>query len=134
MHTAAAGGHLEMIKFLVPLFKDRLHKKDEGSYTILHFAAQYGHSEVARYLIQEMKMDPQDRDKVCGVAVNWDNDLCFEGPIHCLYIVCMCALSCALVVQKYIEKFLYNLARFEMMYVGGPYIHVQAVHASRAVD
>ena len=84
MHKAAVGGHLEIIKFLAPLFKDRLHEKDEGSYTTLHWAAQCGHSEVARYLIQEMKMDPQDRDKVCGMAVSRDYDLCFEGLFCCL--------------------------------------------------
>ena len=100
MHKAAAGGHLEMIKFLVPLFKDRLHEKDECSYTTLHRAAQCGHSEVARYLIQELKLDPQDRDKVCGVAVSWDYGLCFKRLFRCLYIACVCVLSCTLVVQK----------------------------------
>ena len=84
MHTAAAGGHLQMIKFLAPLFKNRLHEKNEDSYTTLHWAAQYGHSEVARYVIRKLKLDPQDRDKVCGVAVSWDYDLCFEGLFRCL--------------------------------------------------
>ena len=84
MHKAADGGHLQMIKFLVPLFKDRLHEKGGGSYTTLHWAAQCGHSEVTRYLIQQLKMDPQDRDKVCRMAVSRDYDLCFEGLIRCL--------------------------------------------------
>ena len=32
-------------------------------YTMLHWAAQMGHCEVARYLIEVVKMDPQDRNK-----------------------------------------------------------------------
>ena len=120
MHKAAVGGHLEMIKFLVPLFKDRLHEKNEDSYTTLHWAAQYGHSEVAHYLIQQLKMDPQDRDKVCGLAVSCDNDLCFEGLICCLYIVCVCVLNLLHLSCTELETFLYKLARFEMMYVAGP--------------
>ena len=67
MHMPAAGGHLEMIKFLSPKFRTRVHEKDNDRYTVLHRAAQEGHCEVARYLIEELKMDPQDRDKVCGV-------------------------------------------------------------------
>ena len=68
MHMAAEGGQLEVIKFLSPMFGTRAHEKTtEGSYTMLHCAAQVGHCEVERYLIEELKMDPQDRDKVCGV-------------------------------------------------------------------
>ena len=67
MHCAAAGGHIEVIQFLLPLFGARVHEKDMNSYTMLHWAAQCGHCQVARYLITELKLDPQDRDKVCGV-------------------------------------------------------------------
>ena len=67
MHKAARGGHLEVIKFLSRKFGTRVHQKTEDFYTMLHWAAQEGHCEVARYLIEELKMDPQDRDKVCGV-------------------------------------------------------------------
>ena len=82
MHMAAAGGQLEVIKFLSPMFGARVHEKTiEGSYTMLHWAAQEGHCEVARYLIEELKMNPQDRDKVrrvpgeemclkCGMCVS----------------------------------------------------------------
>ena len=66
MHKAAVGGHLEVIKFLSLKFGARVHEKDRGEYTMLHWAAQRGHCEVARYLIKELKMNPQDRDKVCG--------------------------------------------------------------------
>ena len=65
MHKAAAGGHLDVIKFLLPMFGARVHEKDANSCTMLHWAAQYGHCQVARYLIETLNMDLQDRDKVC---------------------------------------------------------------------
>ena len=66
MHLAAEGGSLDVINFLLPLFGARVHEKDAYSYTVLHWAAQEGHCQVARHLITEIKLDPQDRDKVCG--------------------------------------------------------------------
>ena len=62
---AAAGGRLDVIKFLQPLFGARVHNKTRNSYTILHWAVQGGHYEVARYSIESLKMNPQHRDKVC---------------------------------------------------------------------
>ena len=67
MHCTANGGHIEVIKFLLPLFGARVHEKDNYAYTMLHCAAENGHSQVARYLIEEVHMDPQDKDKVRGV-------------------------------------------------------------------
>ena len=67
MHMAVQGGSLDVIKYLLPMFGARFYEKDKFSYTMLHWAAQFGHCEVARYLITELKLDPQDRDKVCGV-------------------------------------------------------------------
>ena len=67
MHKAAEGGQLGMLKFFASLFGARVHEKDNYAYTVLHWAALYGHCQVARYLIDELQMDPQDRDKVCGV-------------------------------------------------------------------
>ena len=69
MHFAAEGGSLDVIKFLLPMFKERLHEKTKSSYTMLHWAAQNGHCQVARYLITELKLDPQDRDNVRGVPL-----------------------------------------------------------------
>ena len=66
MHLAALGGHIEVIKYLLPLFGVRVHEKDMNSYTMLHWAAWGGHCQVAGYLIQELQMDPQNRDKVGG--------------------------------------------------------------------
>ena len=67
MHMAAVGGHIEVIKFLLPYFGARIDDKDDCAFTMLHWAAYVGHSQVARYLIAEFQMDPQDRDKVCEV-------------------------------------------------------------------
>ena len=64
MHKAAQGGSLEVIKYLLPLFGERVHEKTNDSYTVLQWAAQGGHCQVARYLIAELKLNPQDRDKV----------------------------------------------------------------------
>ena len=68
MRKAAQGGHLEVIKFLGRKFKKRVHEKGKCSYTALHWAVQNGHCEVARYLIKELKLDPQDRDEVCALG------------------------------------------------------------------
>ena len=68
MHVAAEGGHVEVIKYLLPLFGKRIHEKTNYSSTMLHLAAQYGHCQMARYLIEEVQMDPQDKDKVCEVV------------------------------------------------------------------
>ena len=87
MHMAAEGGQLEVIKFLSRKFGARVHEKTtEGSYTMLHWAAQMGHCEVARYLIEELKMDPQDRDKVCGVP--GEGKMC--SKVQGLHASCMC--------------------------------------------
>ncbi len=64
MHMAAHGGSLDVIKFLAPWFGARVHEKDMDSFTMLHWAVRNGHCQVARYLITELKLDPQDRDKV----------------------------------------------------------------------
>ena len=67
MHLAAEGGHIEVIKFLLPLFGERVHEKTNASCTMLHFAARVGHCQVVRYLIEEVHLDPQDRSQVCGI-------------------------------------------------------------------
>ena len=92
MHLAAEGGHIEIIKFLLPLFGERVHEKAIASYTMLHFAAQYGRCQVARYLIEEVHMDPQDRDKVCGMPED-----CAGFKVKGLNVACMCVCVCVCV-------------------------------------
>ena len=53
-----------MIKFLSPRFGARVHDKDGDGLTILHWAANKGHCDVARYVIEDLNLNPQDRDKV----------------------------------------------------------------------
>ena len=65
MHMAAVGGHLEVIKYLAPRFGNRVQEEDDDSLTALLLVAEMGHFEVARWLIDDLKMDPQDKDKVC---------------------------------------------------------------------
>ena len=53
-----------MIKFLSPRFGAKVHDKDGDDWTILHWAAKKGHRDVARYVIEDLKLNPQDRTKV----------------------------------------------------------------------
>ena len=89
MHLAAGRGHIEVIKFLLPLFGERVHEKDNHSYTMLHWAVRYGHCQVARYLIEEVHLDPQDRDKVCGMPED-----CAGFKVKGLNVACVCVCVC----------------------------------------
>ena len=53
-----------MMKFLSPRFGAKVHDKDGNDWTMLHYAANKGHCDVARYVIEDLKLNPQDRDKV----------------------------------------------------------------------
>ena len=86
MHKAAAGGQLEVIKFLSQKCATRIHETDNNGYSMLHWATLSGHSEVARYLIQELKMDLQDIDKVSYVG--WNRRTCVQG------IYRLCCVNC----------------------------------------
>ena len=67
MHAAAQGGNLEMVKFFSSMLGAKVHEKTRNGWTSLHNAAVKGHCQVARYLIEELKFDPKDKDKVCVV-------------------------------------------------------------------
>ena len=43
-----------------------LHNTENLGFTMLHCAAQEGHAEVVQLLIDEYKMNPTARTKVCG--------------------------------------------------------------------
>ena len=95
MHLAAQGGHIEVIKFLLPLFGERVHEKTNDSYTVLHWAAHNGQYQVARYLIEEVRLNPQDRDKVCGVPGNCAGFKVQGLNVSCTCVcVSMCCMSC----------------------------------------
>ena len=97
MHKGAEGGHIEVIKYLLPLFGARVHEKTNDSYTMLHLVALCGHCQVARYLIEEVPMDPQDRDKVRGVPGD-----SVGVTVQGLIVSCMsvCVLVCAACCDK----------------------------------
>ena len=41
-----------------------LHSADNDQYTMLHWAAEEGHAEVVKLVIDEYELDPTARDKV----------------------------------------------------------------------
>ena len=100
MHKAADGGQLEVIKFLSPKFGARVHEKDSYGYTMLHWAAQKGHCEVAHYLTKELRMDPQERDKVCRVPGEGK----MYSKVQGLHASCMCVHVLVCEVKHVVAK------------------------------
>ena len=78
MHGAAQGGHLEVVKFLSPMFGTRILEMDNDGWTSLHHAARFGHCQVARYLIEELKIDPKDKSTVCWPGAGEVQHLCMR--------------------------------------------------------
>ena len=85
MHKAAQGGQLEMIKFLSQTFPTMVRERDSNDGTMLHWATWRGHCEVARYLIEELKIDPQDRTKVRKVELK---EVCPKYRLSVLIVAC----------------------------------------------
>ena len=50
LHLAAHGGHLNMVKFLVPLFGVRVHEKNINRRTCRGIAKRKGYQHVVEYL------------------------------------------------------------------------------------
>ena len=65
IHLAALGGHINAIRYLASKRSPLLHSTDNNEYTALHWAALNGHVEIVHCLINEFKLDPTARDKVC---------------------------------------------------------------------
>ena len=64
LHLAACGGHLEIVKYLMPKFGDSKFDLNNLAQNCLHNAVNEGHLKVVRYLIEEGGFDPSLRDKV----------------------------------------------------------------------
>ena len=64
LHLAAIGGHLEIVKYLMPKFGDRRFDLDNLAQSCLHKAVREGHPKVVRYLIEEGGLDPNFKDLV----------------------------------------------------------------------
>ena len=54
---------------MAPKMESLHHSTDNNGFTMLHVAAQYGHAEVVQLAIDEYKLDPTARTKVCVVGL-----------------------------------------------------------------
>ena len=66
LHWAAKDGRVSTIQYLAPKMQSLLNSTDNLKFTVLHCAAQGGHAEVVQLLINEYKLNPTARTKVCG--------------------------------------------------------------------
>ena len=62
---AAQGGHVSTIQYLLPKMESLLHSPDKLGFTMLHTAAQFGHTEVVKIAIDDCQLDPNARTEVC---------------------------------------------------------------------
>ena len=53
---------------MAPKMESLHHSTDNNGATMLHWAAQNGHAEVVQLAIDEYKLDPTARTKVCVVG------------------------------------------------------------------
>ena len=70
LHFGAYGGHVEIVKYLIPKFGDRKFDVDNAGNTCLHWAAQEGHLVVVKYLVEKYGFNANLANKVsCCVYV-----------------------------------------------------------------
>ena len=62
---AAVCGHVSTIQYLAAKNESLLHSTDKLGFTMLHMAAQQGQAEVVKIAIDDYKLDPNARTKVC---------------------------------------------------------------------
>ena len=61
---------MEIVKYLIPKFRDGRFDLTNAGNTCLHYAAQEGHLAVVKYLIEECGFDPNPANMVsCCVYV-----------------------------------------------------------------
>ncbi len=65
LHLAAKGGHVSTIRCLASKVEALLNSTDHEDYTMLHWAAQEGQTEVVRLALEEYPVDVTAVDKVC---------------------------------------------------------------------
>ena len=53
-----------MIKYLAPRMESMLHSTTDFGYNMVHWAAQEGHADVVKLVVEDYKLDPAARDKV----------------------------------------------------------------------
>ena len=64
MHLAAGGGHISTILYLAPKMESLLHSPDDDGYTMAHWAAERGHADVMKLVVEQYMLDPAARDVV----------------------------------------------------------------------
>ena len=72
-----------------------LHSTDNLGFAMLHCAAQEGHAEVVQLLIDEYKLNPTARSKVCGQTCR-----CLENSSRASGRFCTACRKCALVTNE----------------------------------
>ena len=83
LHLAASGGHVEIVKYLIPKFGDRKSGLDDAGDTCLHWAAREGHLAVVKYLVEE-----------CGFNPNLGNKVSCCLYVYILYVVSTFSVVC----------------------------------------
>ena len=53
-----------MIKYLAPRMESLLHSTDDRGYNVVNWAAQKGHADVVKLVVEQYNLDPAARDKV----------------------------------------------------------------------
>ena len=53
-----------MIKYLAPRMESLLHSTDDYGYNMVTWAAQKGHADVVKLVVEQYNLDPAARDKV----------------------------------------------------------------------
>ena len=64
LHLAAWCGHVSTFRYLANKMESLLHSTDHQGNTLLHLAAQEGHGNVVKLLLEEYSFDPNVHDKV----------------------------------------------------------------------
>ena len=83
LHLAAYGGHVEIVKYLIPKFGDRRLDLTDAGDTCLHYAALEGQLAVVKYLTEE-----------CGFNPNLGNKVSYCVYVYILYVVSSFSVVC----------------------------------------
>ena len=84
LHLAAYGGHVEIVKYLIPKFGDRKFDLNNAGDTCLHYAAREGHLAVVKYLIEECGFNPNLGNKVSCCVYVYNLYVVSTFSVHCV--------------------------------------------------
>ena len=107
LHYAALGGHLEVVKYLIPKFGESKFDMDNLAQNCLHKAVWEGHLKVVQYLIEEGGFDPSLRDKVRKLYLH-TSTVCSATYLHVQNDLDCFLLACCngqlIVVQELVNR------------------------------